>query len=233
MCSHYTTYLSHHHNTASRRRQSINLSSSLVSMCLVIKCLTVRSLALGFTTKTTTRDPFFPYCCRFDDQLWNVKQPPSKDQNCNKHWKGSWKTYRCFSAHWIAIILEMFKLHKNPWEMTQSYLRWILNWRSTCWMPFWDRCKNQSAKKYQQPLSSFGLQFRTQHLTPKLRTTWSSLFISCHLTCLWVLKLLQPIVKLATGPNQSWKEGNNYHGNWKNYSEVEFWTAHTEKNISQ
>jgi hypothetical protein len=73
----------------------------------------------------------------------------------------------------------MFKLHKNPWEMTQSYLRWILNWRSTCWMPFRDRCKNQSAKKNtnnEQPLSSFGLQFRTQLLTPNLHTTWSSLF---------------------------------------------------------
>ena len=71
MCSHYAIYLSHHHNTAPRRRQSVTLSSSLVSMCLVVKCLTVSSLALRFTTKTTTRVPFFPYCCHFDDNLLN------------------------------------------------------------------------------------------------------------------------------------------------------------------
>jgi hypothetical protein len=44
-------------------------------------------------------------------------------------------------------------VHKQTWEMTQSYLRWILNWRSTSWMLFRDRCKNLSAKKYQQVLA--------------------------------------------------------------------------------
>ena len=71
MCSHYATYLSHHHNTASRRRQSINLSSSLVSMCLVVKCLTVRSLAFNIWDLQPNNHArsILSFCCRFDIQL--------------------------------------------------------------------------------------------------------------------------------------------------------------------
>ncbi len=114
MCSHYTTYLSHHHNTASRRRQSINLSSSLVSMCLVIYCLTVRSKALRFTTKQ-------PHAFRSLPIVVVLMFNP-----------GRWTIY--------AVRIKI--CHKKTWEMAQSYLRWILNCRSMSWMLCRDRYKN-------------------------------------------------------------------------------------------